>query len=82
MNTTDSNFEAVPNGRPFWMVWCPTGGMPRYRHDSEDSAHREAQRLARDKPGRVFVVLQSVSAYLAKDLQVIDLCPPSDTIPY
>ena len=82
MSATEKQYDEVPNGRPFWMVWCPTGDIPRYRHDSEDSAHREAQRLSRDKPGRVFVVLQSVSAYQAKDLQVIDLRPPSDTIPF
>ena len=80
--STDSPLNDAPGGRPFWFVWNPMGNMPRFRHDTEDSAHREAQRLAREHPGRVFVVLQSVSAYQSTALQVIDLRPPSDVIPY
>ena len=47
----------------FWMVWNPHGRSPTYRHESRESANKEAQRLARDNPGQVFVVLKAVGAF-------------------
>lgn len=44
----------------FYLVWCPDGARPpRYRHASLLSASQEAGRLAREHPGREFVVLQA-----------------------
>ena len=44
----------------FWMVYSPTGGAPTRSHYSRDDAQREAERLARNNPGRAFFVLKSV----------------------
>lgn len=45
----------------FYMVWCeawryPGNHVPRYKHDSEESATREAERLAQMNPGVPFFV--------------------------
>lgn len=70
-------------GRPFWLVWTEAGRNPQYRHDSEPSALREAQRLAREHPGQKFVVMQSVASYVAIDLQTENLRPAAESgIPF
>lgn len=46
----------------FWMVWNPANNQPRYRHTTEADATTEAERLAREHPGDVFVVLEAVAA--------------------
>ncbi len=48
------------NARPFWLVWNESGHAPTFKHDSEESARREAERLARNNPGQQFHVLQVV----------------------
>ena len=55
--------------KPFWFVWCPTARPPQYRHETEQSAKTEAQRLARTYPGSRFVVLESVCAYEVNAVQ-------------
>lgn len=40
----------------FWMVWCEGGGVQSVPHSSYEAADREAQRLARNHPGRTFYV--------------------------
>ena len=81
MDATTEN--TTPNlGKPFWFVWSPQGQLPEFRHDSEDLAHVEAQRLAYKHPGRTFVVLQSVCAYQAAALTVTNLRAPGETIPF
>jgi len=43
----------------FWLVWCPTGATPpRFRHPTQESAEREAERLAATHPGKTFFVLE------------------------
>ncbi len=47
----------------FYLVWNPAGpygGHPTVRHDTLDSARREAERLASLNPGQEFHVLLSV----------------------
>lgn len=45
--------------KKFFMVLG--AGEPCYRHDSQLSAEREAERLATQNPGQEFVVLESLS---------------------
>jgi hypothetical protein len=47
----------------FWMVWCPDGRAPTFKHGSVSSAQREAERLALANPGKDFFVLYSVDGY-------------------
>lgn len=46
--------------RKFWFVWNEGGFAPRYRHESESSAMKEADRLASVNPGSTFVILESI----------------------
>lgn len=45
----------------FWMVWCPAGRQPIYRHSSEESARAEAERLARQNQESEFYVLEATA---------------------
>jgi hypothetical protein len=49
------------NKSKFWVVWQPEGGSPTFRHETEVSATREAERLAESDRGRAFYVLEAVS---------------------
>ena len=67
------------NGR-FWMVWCPTGHAPTYKHPSFEMAKAEADRLARMHPGSAFWVLESLG-----HSQVTDPCqriPAEQGLPF
>ena len=44
---------------PFWYVFNPRRNKPVYRHQTYESALREAKRLSRLKPGEVFYVLKA-----------------------
>lgn len=44
----------------FFLVWNERGNQPMFKHDSFESAHREARRLAAQQPGDEFHVLMSV----------------------
>jgi hypothetical protein len=46
----------------FWMVWREFGGTPTYKHPNEDSARREAERLARMTPGVRFYILREADS--------------------
>jgi hypothetical protein len=53
----------------FWLVWSPTGDKPpTFRHETEQAATLEAERLARDHRGRLFVVLEAKSARRVDDM--------------
>jgi hypothetical protein len=49
----------------FWMVLKRGGGTPTKEHHTEASAVAEAERLAKEFPGSVFVVLLAVDAFKA-----------------
>lgn len=66
---------------PFWMVWNPAGYNPTFKHQSKESAIREAERLAREKPEQTFVVLESVCARRVDNMLRIEMQPDSD-IPF
>lgn len=53
----------------FWLVWSPTGVKPpTFRHGSEESATLEAERLAREHHGQLFVVLEAKAARRVDDM--------------
>ena len=55
----------------YWMVHGD--GPTNYRHDSRASAVTEAERLARQNPGRIFVVLEAVEAIRKVDVERVEL---------
>ena len=56
-NPTASQLS-VQQRPPFWVVWSPRGGGPRYRHTSFELAHKEADRLAKRLPNRHFYIME------------------------
>ena len=64
----------------FWMVWVEGERSPTMRHDDEERAVTEAERLARKlKPAAVFV-LRAVKRIRVTDIEVVDL--QDDEIPF
>ena len=67
--TMDNNVKYIgplPEDEPvvehprFWLVWSPTGPTPpSFRHPTELSASKEAERLAREYPGNSFYTLEA-----------------------
>lgn len=49
----------------FWMVWKIHGTLPTVQHQTAKSAKHEASRLAELHPDERFVVLESVSVFIA-----------------
>ncbi len=58
---------------PFWMVYGLGQGQPTFRHPSAYLATREAERLARQHPGKTFVVLEAIGAVRKVDVEVIPI---------
>lgn len=56
MNTT-----TAPAAPLYYYVLNPQGSVPRYRHETEDSARIEAARLAGMAPGAEFQVLAVIA---------------------
>lgn len=55
--------------KTFWMV---VGiGVPYFKHDSENNARAEAERLARLNPGQEFTVLESIATVVKSDVNWI-----------
>ena len=44
----------------FYIVWNEDAGTPTYKHESQVSAEREAERLAKQNAGQKFHVLSSI----------------------
>lgn len=59
--------------KPFWLVWNPQGYNPQCKHNTEEGATREAERLARANPGQTFIVMESVGALVVDNIQRTDL---------
>jgi hypothetical protein len=59
----------------FWLVWCVEGGAPTYKHMDHESACNEAERLARNNPGKRFEVMERVSSVIKQDVQWEGLQP-------
>lgn len=54
----------------FWVVWSPKSGEPTRTHYSFLDAHREAKRLARKEPQKVFYVMAPTTSCKVRDLDV------------
>jgi hypothetical protein len=67
------------NDRDAWLVWSPKGSQPRFRHESLDSAIKEAGRLAALNPGEEFYVLMPVGVATVKKPNIYRaLCAAGD----
>ena len=55
---------------PFYLVWNEDGGVPRVKHPTQHSAENEAERLAQQYPGQRFVVLEPVSRFSVRRVNV------------
>lgn len=47
----------------FWFVWNENGLNPRHKHESYESAQKEALRLSRANPTQKFIILVSLEDY-------------------
>jgi hypothetical protein len=52
----------------FWMVYGEGCTQPTKKHDTEQLAITEAERLARLKPGITFTVLRAICCCVKKDV--------------
>jgi hypothetical protein len=69
--------------RKFWLVWNVNGYPPKFKHDSEYSAIEEAERLAKENPGKEFVVLVAVlSKEALKPIQTNRFTEHCNEIPF
>lgn len=59
--------------KQFWFVWNEFGQAPRFKHETEQLATNEAERLARENPGSVFIVLEAVAARKCDNMLRADL---------
>ena len=59
----------------FWMVWNEGSRCPGVKHFTEQSARQEAERLARNNPGRRFHVLVVVASCRNVDVEWTDMSP-------
>lgn len=75
--------ESTGRQPAFWIIWNPMGGPPAHRHYSQESATREAERLAAENPGATFIVLASVCGRRAGPMERIDLSEAEpDDLPF
>jgi hypothetical protein len=49
----------------FFIVWTKTGWAPHQAHETFGAAEHEAKQLARQHPGKNFLVLKAVAKYAA-----------------
>lgn len=50
---------------PFWIVWAPSGHRPpRVCHHQRHQAEHEAMRLAKENPGKDFIVMQAAIRFM------------------
>ena len=54
--------------KKFWMVYNPGNRGPTIEHGSLQFAEREAGRLAKENPGKKFVVLEAISVCKMHDV--------------
>lgn len=65
----------------YYMVLQPSTNYTSYRHNDYQVAKAEAIRLAKNNPGKEFVVLAAVATIVKDDVKV-DEVPASDHIPF
>lgn len=65
--------------QPFFLIWNPDGKSPTVKHQTFQSARREAERLARNNRGHRFIVMASMEAFSLDEVVKTDLRPgPAD----
>lgn len=52
----------------FYLVWREGGGIPTYKHSTQQLAEMEAERLARGNPGDTFHVMACLSSVKRTDI--------------
>ena len=52
----------------FWLVWAEYGGQPTFKHNSLESAMKEAERLALANSGKIFHVMEVVASCKRNDV--------------
>lgn len=62
--------------KTFWMVLGY--GTPTFRHETEESATREAERLASMNPGQTFTVLEAVKSCRKAEVVWVEHHPGAD----
>lgn len=67
---TASEPERTETIAKFWMIYGVYQRSPNYMHKTKESALQEAQRLSQLNPGVMFVVLESVDAFMAQTPKV------------
>ena len=67
---------------PFWLVWCDTGFAPKFKHSTIESAEKEAERLARENPGRNFYVVMPICEMKKADVTVQHFTYEKDELPF
>lgn len=73
----------MSNGQvPFWLVWNEGGHAPRVKHPDQETAEREAERLAKVNPGQSFVVLAVVSRFTDRRVHVERFHDFNDYLPF
>lgn len=65
---------------PFYVIWNPAHGLPRFRHHSSADAEREAKRLATENPGQEFFVLLATA--VARRPDPVEFKHLKDDIPF
>lgn len=64
--------------KPFWMVFGEGGRAPARKHETRESAAREAERLAMLNPKRTFTVLKAETAHIHRPVETFAYDDPDD----
>ena len=67
--TTAEKTQASCPGEKFWMVWNPAGKAPTHKHEHEQWANQEAERLATTNPGHEFIILEATRKVKSTSIQ-------------
>lgn len=68
----------------FYLVWNPSTGYTKYRHQSRKLAQAEAERMARNNRDQEFIVLSAVASVKISDVVSEDFDYPilEEDIPF
>ena len=67
---------------PYWLVWQEDGGPPTVKHETQEAAEQEAERLARAFNGRSFVVLAPLARFTERRVTVERFEIDDDSVPF
>lgn len=67
---------------PYWLVWMEGGGPPTVHHDTQSDAETEAERLAKQFPGRRFVVLVPIARFTEQRVTIERFEVDDDSVPF